>query len=429
MKTHRIPEAFLHFLWKTRRFDHQALRTTHGEFLEVLDAGQHNRHAGPDFLQARIRIGRRLWAGQVEIHVRASDWIAHKHPFDPAYQNVVLHVVWEEDRPIYLADGSRLPCLELKDRTPVALLAQYRRLQQSRLKVPCTSRLAEVSSLTRSAWLDRMLAERMELQAQKLADVFERTQSDWEQSLRVSVARAMGLPANADAMQELMLRLPHTLLARYRDNPARMEALFFGQAGLLQGAFRDDWPRELQKNYRFLQRKHGLKPLQALHWKWSRMRPASFPSLRIAQLAALCSKHASWFSAFRQMKSVDEIKAFFKLQTSDYWTAHHHWQRPSAGNLSQPGKELVERVVLNALAPLFFFYGQQSGDPAYQQRALHWLHQLPAENNRITRMWRDLGWDIKSAEHSQGILHLQRTYCERRRCLECAVGHALLKGS
>ncbi len=428
MKVQRIPEKFLHFLWKTQRFERNELRSTQGESLEVIDVGQHNRHAGPDFLQAKIRIGRRLWAGQVEIHIKASDWIAHKHPFDPAYQNVILHVVWEEDRPIYLADGSRLPCLELRGRTPPGLFANYRRLLQSQLKVPCTPRLGEVPALIRSAWLDRMLAERLEHKARKLEEVFHRTQSNWEQTARTSVARAMGLPANDESMQELLLRLPHTLLARYRDSPLQIEALFFGQAGLLKGSFRDPWPQQLQKAYRFLKQKHKLKPLQTVQWKWSRMRPASFPSLRIAQLAALSLQHAHWFSAFRQMKFIHEIKAFFELQTSPYWVKHHHWQRPSAGNFSRPGKELVQRVILNALTPLFFFYSRQVGDSAYLEQALHWLHQLPAENNRLTRKWKDFGWEIQSAEHSQGILHLQRVYCERKRCLECAVGHVLLKG-
>ncbi len=435
----RIPEEFLHFLWKTRRFDPKNLLTTHGAPVQILQGGIHNIHAGPDFLQARIRIGDRLWAGQVEIHVKSSDWIAHKHPFDPAYQNVILHVVWEEDTPIYLADGSRLPCLELKNRTPAGLFERYRQLRQAALKVPCTSRIAEVSPLIRSAWLDRMLIERLEEKARHFEQLAQSTQNDLEQMLRAGIARAFGLPANADALEDLLLSLPHTLLNRYRHNPLQIEALLFGQAGLLEGHFKDDWPQKLQREFRFLQKKHNLQPLSASRWKWSRMRPSSFPSLRIAQLAALCSRHTHWFDAFRQPASTnpefskgqttsgDEVKAFFQIETSDYWKTHHHWERLSAKNFSRPGKALIERVLLNALAPFFFRYGQQQGDESFKLQALQWVAGLPAEDNRITRKWKDFGWEISSAEHSQAVLHLQRHYCEKRKCLHCAIGHQLIK--
>ncbi len=427
MNPRRIPEAFLHFLWKTRRFEQRTLLTTHGAPLQILDPGQHNTHAGPDFLMARLKIGPDTWAGHVEIHVKASDWIAHKHPFDPAYQNVILHVVWEEDQPIYLADGSRLPCLELKDRTPAGLFSRYRQLQQSKLKVPCTSRIGEVPSLTRSAWLDRMLAERLLQKAERLKSIFHQTQADAEQSLRASIAYAMGLPVNAQPMQDLTLSFHHSLPARYRHNPLLTEALFFGQAGLLRGHFHDSWPQKLQKEYLFLANKHKLKPLPAGNWKWARMRPASFPGLRIAQLASLYLKHPHWFSAFRQMEPVSEIVRFFQIQPSAYWRKHHHWERPSARDLSRPGKELIHRILINALAPFFFFYGNQTGEQRFKDLALHWLHQLPAENNHITRKWKDFGWNIPSAEHSQAIIHLQKNYCNSRKCLQCAIGHALLK--
>lgn len=427
MQPVRIPEEFLHFLWRTRRFEQAELRTTHGEAIEIIDQGRYNEHAGPDFLLARIKIGDQQWAGQVELHVKASDWLAHKHAHDPAYQNVILHVVWEEDRPIYLADGSRLPCLELKNRTPTHLFARYRQLQQSRLKVPCTSRLAEVSALVRNAWLDRMLAERLEQKAEQLKILWEDAHFDWEQTLRISIARAMGLPANADALQELMRHLPHTLVARYRSVCEHVEALFFGQAGLLEGHFKDAWPRMLQREYRFLAKKHGLSPMSAACWKWSRMRPPSFPSLRIAQLATLSQKYSQWFSAFRQMESVSEVAAFFDCKPSAYWSKHHHWQRPSARDFSRPGKSLVQRVVVNALAPFFFFYGGQTKELNYKEQALNWLSQLPPESNQVVRRWRDFGWRIDSAEHSQAVIHLERAYCERRKCLDCAIGHVLLK--
>ncbi len=427
MKIRHIPEEFLHFLWKTRRFTPNNLLTTHGAALQILDPGIHNIHAGPDFLQARLRIDERLWAGQVEIHVKSSDWIAHKHPFDPAYQNVILHVVWEEDTPIHLADGSRLPCLELRNRTPAGLFERYRQLQQAALKVPCSSRMAEVPPLTRSSWLDRMLIERLEEKALHIEQLAERTQNDLEQMCRCSIARAFGLPANADALEDLFLSLPHTLLNRYRPNALQIEALLFGQAGLLESHFKDEWPQKLRAEYQFLRKKHSLRPLSAARWKWSRMRPASFPALRIAQLASLCCREARWFDAFRQMKTRKELSAFFDIETSAYWKTHHHWERLSAKNFSRPGKALIERVILNALAPFFFRYGQRQDNEKFKIQALHWVAQLPAEDNRITRKWKDFGWEIHSAEHSQAILHLQRHYCEKRKCLHCAIGHQLIK--
>ncbi len=291
-----MKEEVLHYVWRTRRFDFQNLITTEGEAVEIIAPGTHNTHAGPDFFDARVRIGGTLWAGNVEMHLVASEWETHRHGEDRAYDNVVLHVVWEEDLPVLRSNGERIPCIELKKRIPAALIKTYRELLHNEHWIPCQHHFHRVPDITRQVWLDRLMVERLEAKTAFIAESLERTQQHWEETFYQILARNFGLKVNAEPFEALARSLPLNLLSKHKNNLLQLEALLFGQAGLLEGVFEDDYPQRLQKEYAFLQHKYSLQPIAGSSWKFLRMRPANFPSLRIAQFATLIHQSAHLFS-------------------------------------------------------------------------------------------------------------------------------------
>jgi Protein of unknown function (DUF2851) len=264
-------ESFLHFLWRWRRFDHQNLYTTQGESLEIQYPGEWNTHAGPDFFNARIRLGETIWAGNVEIHLQASEWLAHSHDSDRAYDNVILHVVLEEDQPVLRTTGERIPCLELKGRIPGRILETYQRLEHERAWIPCQNFFSQTPDIVRLNWLDRLLVERLEQKTAAIEAMLERTGNHWEESFYRLLARNFGLKVNAEPFEALARSLPLTIISRHKNNPWQVEALLFGQAGLLEQPMQEDYPNALAREYRFLRHKYQLMPLSAEQWKFLRL--------------------------------------------------------------------------------------------------------------------------------------------------------------
>jgi hypothetical protein len=426
--THSIPEEMLHFLWQTRRFEGHSLVSTRGELITVIEPGTYNHHAGPDFLNARIKIDDTLWVGHVEMHVRSSDWHRHRHNQDPAYRTVVLHVVWEEDEPVLFTNGERLPALELRRRVSKALLAQWKRLQSQTAWVPCQNQLSGVPPVVWMAWLDRLSAERLELKALQLEKSLLANQCDWEATLFQKIAWALGLPANGDAMETLTKSLPLPMLARYQNRPLQIEAFLFGQSGLLESSFQDAYPLELKTEFQFLRNKHLLQPMSAVHWKFSRMRPSAFPTLRIAQLAALLTRHPRWFGALLESPDTSTLQAFFEVSGHPYWGAHYRFDQPGKVHSTQIGPETINRLLVNVVAPMLFLYGYRKNLPGHSNRALNLLEALKPEDNQIIRQWKSLGCEPENTGHSQALLHLKKQYCDKRQCLRCAIGQAILKG-
>lgn len=420
-------ESFLHFLWRWRRFDAQHLATTGGQPLEILHPGEWNNHAGPDFFNARLRIGDTLWAGNVEIHLHASEWLAHRHHEDPAYDNVVLHVVLEEDQPVLRASGERIPCLELKGRIPQAISAIWERLEHERAWIPCQSFFKTVPDIVRLNWLDRLLVERLEQKTAAVAEVLAATENHWEEAFYRLLARNFGLKVNAEPFEALARSLPLLILAKHKNDPKQVEALLFGQAGLLEGPFRDEWPAALAQEYRFLSHKYQLVPLAAAQWKFLRLRPANFPTVRLAQFAALVHQSAHLFSKILEAPNLRALENLFDVQTGTYWHTHFQFDIPSVKRPKHPGRDFVHLLIINTIAPFLFHYGKTRDQDTFQQRALALLESLPPESNAIIDAWAELGVPARHAYQTQALIHLKTRYCDEKRCLECAVGNAILK--
>ncbi len=422
-----MKEDLLHFLWRTRRFDANDLATTGGESLEILYPGEHNTHAGPDFLNARLRIGDTIWAGNVEMHLKSSDWLRHNHQADRAYDNVILHVVMEEDQPILRSGGARIPCLEMKNRLPARILGTYRKLLNNEYWIPCQHFFQEVPATTKSLWLDRLLVERLERKTTAIHSTLERNGKDWEETFYQFVARNFGLKVNADAFGTLAETLPQKILARNRDDLLKIEALLFGQAGMLERSFEEAYPLALQKEYLFLKKKYTLSPIASVQWKYLRLHPSNFPTIRLAQFARLVYSAAQLFSKILEVKSQAEIEVLFEVKLDGYWLTHYTFEQVSAPRRKSFGKEAIRLLTINTIVPFLFLYGKINGDESFKDQALRLLETLPAEKNAIIRGWEALGVEANSAYRTQALLQLKNEYCAKKRCLECAIGAAILK--
>jgi hypothetical protein len=423
-----MSEDFLHFLWRTRRFDATNLTTTDGQLVEIVRTGEHNTDAGPDFFNARIRIGSVEWAGNVEMHVRASEWMAHGHSDNPAYHNVVLHVVWEADIDIAGPDGQPIPCLTLADRTPEHLLAGYHALQDRTAWIPCAARWSEVADIVRLNWYDRLLVERLEQRTERIRTQVEATDGDWEEAFYRLMARSFGLKVNVEPFEALARSLPVRVIAKHKNDPMAIEALLFGQAGWLETEWKDAYPQALAKEYHFLKYKYNLEPfVKQSDWKFLRLRPANFPTVRIAQLAQLLYRSVHLFSKVLEADTARSLEHLLMAEVSEYWLTHYQFDKPTVQRPKHVGRDFVHLILINTVIPAVFYYGQARQIQDLQDKALRWLEELPAESNAIIEGWETLGARPRSAFQTQALLQLKNNYCDTRKCLSCAVGNALLR--
>lgn len=420
-------ESFLHFLWRTRRFNAQNLLTTQVQSIEIQVLGEQNTNAGPDFFNARLRIGDTNWAGNVEMHLRSSEWHTHGHSNDPAYDNVILHVVMEEDQPILRSNGERIPCLELKGRIPPKLLENYERLEHEQAWIPCEHFFQQVPEIVRLNWLDRLLVERLELKTNAIAEALKATNNHWEEAFYRMIARNFGLKVNMEPFEALARSLPLLTLSKHKSSLLQVEALLFGQAGFLAENQVDDWPKELAREYQHLALKHGLSPLSLNQWKFLRLRPANFPTVRLAQFAALIHQSAHLFSKIMEARNLRELENLFQIQPSLYWKNHFQFNKPSIHRDKPLGRDFIHLLVINTIVPFLFHYGKSKDLEEPQKRALALLEELPPESNVILEGWSILGVNARNAFQTQALIHLKTRYCDQKRCLECAIGTSILK--
>lgn len=420
-------ESFLHFLWRWRRFDAQNLTTTEGKTIEILHPGEWNTDAGPDFFNARLRIADTVWAGNVEMHLRASEWQVHGHSGDPAYDNVVLHVVLEEDQPVVRANGERIPCLELNGRIPAKVLETYQRLEHERAWIPCRQFFKEVPDIIRLNWLDRLLAERLEQKTGVIAEVLDATGNHWEETFYRLLARNFGLKVNVEPFEALARSLPLLTLAKHKNDLKQIEALLFGQAGFLEEPYVDEYPLELAREYQFLRHKYQLTPLAKVQWKFLRLRPANFPTVRLAQFAALVHQSAHLFSKILETSNLRELEHLFDVEPGVYWLTHFQFDTASVKRKKSTGRDFVHLLIINTIAPFLFHYGKSKKQEEFQRRALQLLEELPPEANALLDGWAELGVRPRNAYQTQALIQLKTKYCDDRRCLECAIGNVILK--
>lgn len=419
----------MQYVWQHQLLEHRdGLLSTDGRPLRISRAGDLNTDAGPDFFNVRIVIDDVEWVGNVEVHVRASDWTAHRHQHDKAYNNVVLHVVYENDAEITLENGKSPVTLELKPYIAASLLERYDELMQHPDGIPCEDRLHEVPRFMVEGFMDRLVVERIEQKANVVNRLLAESRGNWEQTCYWLLARYIGGRVNALPFELLAKATDMRLLARWKDNPRRIEAILMGQAGLLEGSFNDDFPKQLQSDYEAIRSGAGLIPIEGHLWKFYCLRPGSFPTIRISQFAHLLSESSNLFSTLLEKTAAADIVALFNQHADEYWTSHYRFDKLSS-NVQQKaiGRSQAEMLVINAWVPLLFVYGSSHGQQQFKEQALDLLAQLPSENNSVIRCWRKAGLSPDNAARSQALLQLSNNYCSNRRCLNCAIGFNVIK--
>lgn len=422
-----MPEEFLIFLWKYRLFK-QPLILTSGASCTVLDPGSRNDHSGPDFLNARIRIDDTIWAGNVEVHVNASDWHKHGHHKDTVYDNVILHVVHLEDKSVRRKSGEVIPTLETFGKYEEDIFLRYRALVENMNWIPCQGMIASVERMVINNWLDRMLVTRLELRTTEIINKLEISKGDWSEAFYQMLARNFGFRVNSLPFDLLAGSLPLKILSKHKNDLEQIEALVFGQAGLLSLRQKDPYFLKLKREYSFLSEKYGLQPIDPGLWKFMRLRPSNFPTIRLAQFAFLVFSSTHLFSKILETKTLNEHHQLFSAGVSDYWSNHYVFGKKSVVKSKGLGKSAINLILVNTVVPFLFTYGKLKRKPDLTDRALKLLEGIPAESNAEIRKWRELGINVRSAFTTQALLELSRSYCNSKKCLDCAIGLQLVQG-
>lgn len=419
-----MQERLLHTVWQYSLYQSSDLKTIDGENITVIHPGRYNTDAGPDFLEAKIKVGNTTLAGHVEMHVNTSDWDKHGHQNDDAYKNVILHVVYQHDAD---TGPANTPTLCIADYVSKEVLSRYEYLSFSKNQLPCEKHLATVKDIVKYSWLTRLLAERWEEKLGTWQDLLDESAGDWSSLLYWRLAANFGFKVNADAFLMLAKSLPLNILAKHRENPLQIDALLYGQAGMLEEVSTDVYPTALKTEYDFLRKKYKLTPIPVSSWKYMRMRPANFPTVRIAQFAALVHQSVHLFSVIIEKSTVKEILPLFNVTAGKYWDTHYSFGEPTDKESKKKlGKSSIQNIIINTIAPIKFLYAMQQSTEAEQEKALKLLDELPAENNHIIDFF-STHWIAENASQSQAQIQLYNNYCSKKKCLDCAIGLSIVK--
>jgi len=421
-----MTEEFLHYIWKYKLIDHHLVSTS-GEQLSVIQPGSHNSDSGPDFFNARIKINNTVWAGNVEIHINSSDWYHHKHQLDKAYDNIVLHVVFEDDKPVLRQDGNLIPTLKLKSHFNPSLYDRYTYFMTNKNWIPCEKLIQGVDRFVINNWIDRLMIEKLENKAAEITSHFLHNNSDWEQTFYEFLARNFGFKVNGTPFQLLAKSMPLNVLSKHKNNPFQIEALLYGQAGLLQPGFKDEYPNKLKKEYGFLKKKYSLLPIDPHLWRFMRLRPSNFPTIRISQFADLIIKSSHLFSSVVEKKSLPHLIELFDISVSDYWNSHYMFDKASKKRTKTISHKTIHLLIINTVVPFLFVSGKARNDQSMIDRALKLLDQIPGEQNAIISKWSGLGLSVRSSFQTQALILLKNAYCKNKRCLNCSIGNEIIK--
>lgn len=420
-------EQLLHYLWKYRLYRPSGLTTTQGDTLEIIDPGLENTDAGPDFFNAKIRINGTVWAGSVEIHQKASDWLAHGHSADKAYENVILHVVETDDGTVFRQNGEAIPQLVLP--IPEQVIDNMEWLLTRDSPVACLERLPAIDPVFRLQWMDALLAERLERKTDDILHWLDLYQKDWNEVFYILLCRNFGFGVNSDAFERLARSLPLKCILKQRPSASQVEALFLGQAGLLNDSTgnRHHYYRLLQQEYSFLRKKYGLEPLEPHIFRNLRLRPDATPHIKLVELAAIWIRHDTLFSSVLSARTPRELKDFFRVPASAFWDTHYNFLRPSPHRKKQLGENALNMLLINTVVPLMFAYGLYHRMDEHKARALRLLASIPPEHNSIISLFSQVGMKPRNAGDTQALIQLKRNYCEQKKCLYCRLGFQLLK--
>lgn len=420
-----MTENLLHFIWQYRLLKPIGYYTTSNHELEIIKCGEYNKDAGPDFTNARIKIDGTEWAGTIEIHKKSSDWFLHQHDSNKAYDNVILHVVYEHDREIYNSKKQLIPCLELKHILIDDVLSKYETLYQSKQQIPCGALFSEVAAITRESCLERMLVERLQAKTDFIKELYLFTKSNWEETFYLLLFKNFGFHTNSDAFLQIAKSIPLTILLKHANSPIQLEALLFGQSGLLNHSLKDEYAKVLLKEYEYLKRKYNLTTIPH-HLKFLRLRPQNFPTIRVAQLANFIYKYQHTFSKIVESNSVNEVKKLFILSVSDYWKTHYVFDEESLYSEKQLGNSSIENIIINTVCPLLFSYGKEKQEDSIIDKLIKWYDELEPERNRFIKLFEELKFKPKHAGHTQALLQLYANYCTTKKCLKCNIGVSIL---
>ena len=429
-------EQLLHYCWKHKLYPTGVLQTTDGQTVEVIDPGLHNYNAGPDFFNSKVKVDGQLWIGNVEIHDKASDWYQHRHDKDSAYDNVVLHVVGKADAIVTTNNGRRLPQLVVS--VPEEVAANYSMLLSTEQYPPCYEIISDLSALLTHSWMSALQVERLE---QKTVAIRERARlsgEDWEAAYFTTLARNYGFGINGDAFEAWAKTIPLNVIAHHRDDVFQIEAIFMGQAGLLEmeaiperhqaAALNDGYFARLRNEYLYLRHKFSLHPINYKLWRFLRTRPQSFPQVRLSQLANLYCSHQSQLSSLTDCTTAKEIRQLLKVGVTPYWETHYGFGVESDKMTKRLSTASLDLLIINTAVPMLFAYGRHTQKDEFCDRAFELLEELKPENNNIVRMWQQCGLSVSNAGDSQALIQLKKEYCDKRDCLRCRFGFEYLKG-
>ena len=422
----KFKEELLQFIWQYKLFAHQQLQTVKGEPLEIIDTGKLNVNAGADFVHAKIKIGAMVLAGNIELHLREKDWLAHKHHQDKAYQNIILHVVYQADQSV----KGNFETLELHPYIDKQLLHTYQIIFDNKVKIPCYYIFKPPPDWEYSLWLHHLTIERLEQKIYGINEVFLVNHSDWNRTTVVLLASYLGGELNKEAFMQLMMSFDLKIIARYCKNIFKTEALLFGQAGFLEEVNAEDgYQSKLYREYQYLKTLFQLQPIQVTAWKFSRLRPSAFPTIRLAQLAQLLFIHQHLFDDLIKNFNYQEMSKILTAEASDYWKTHYHFGcKKNESSTKSIGQQSIDTILINVIVPLMFYYGKEMDQPWRCSQALALLEQIKAEKNHIIRLWESLKLTPINAFDSQALIQLRNQYCNRHQCLQCKIGLYLLKG-
>jgi len=417
-----VTERLLQYIWQFQYFNPADLVTEEGEALQIIHPGTLNTNQGPDFIDAKIKIGSTTWAGSIELHVNSSDWKNHKHSGDKNYKNVILHVVWQDDISLNLSFST----LVLHDKVPKLLLSRYDDLMNTESFIPCEKSIHLINELTWQNWKERVLVERLQAKTEVILNYLQQNNNHWEETLWWLLAKNFGIKVNSTTFEKIAQSVSINILAKHKEQIHQTEALLFGQAGLLEGDFKEDYPKLLQREYRFLQKKYQLPKVEA-SLIFLRMRPSNFPTVRLAQLAMLVHESLHLFSKIKESKDVKTIKQLLDITANDYWHYHYTLDEPSAFKKKKLGGQMIDNILINTVVPILFAFGHYHSEEAFKEKALLWLEQVKAEKNIITKGFKFLQIENKTAFDSQALIQLKNEYCNKKRCLDCSVGNKLIR--
>ncbi|MEI6554276.1 MAG: DUF2851 family protein [Paludibacter sp.] len=419
-----MKESILHYVWQNKLFTAHQLSTTDGEAVEIIDVGRINTDAGPDFFNAKVKIGDTVWAGNVEIHVYSSEWNKHNHQSDAAYDTVILHVVHNADCDVFRTDSERIPQLELN--FPKHIEDNFESLLSQKQWIACADKISQIPSVFIQSWKNALLTERLEQKMNSIEQLLAENNQHWEEAFYITLARSFGFGTNSQAFEMLAKSLPISVLGKHKDNLFQLEALLFGQAGLLAENETVSYAVELRKEYDFLRSKYDLTPIDGSQWKLLRLRPDNFPHIRIAQFAALIHTSTKLFSKIVENPDINYLKQLFSCEPSAFWKSHYLFECESTLKIKKLGTQSVNSILINTVVPFLFCFATHKNNEGLRDRAIQILEETPSERNSIITNWQNAGIPVESAYDSQALLQLKKQYCDEKKCLRCRIGHKVL---